>query len=212
MSVLPYILPVLTAVSLFLYIFSAERAWLPKEGTTEWIVRSVASKRISADIKFDIKWKDIVICAGIIIVYCAVQGFYKLPLSYYDLTNIISCALLAGLVYIFAQILFKNRVTAFFASAMTVADILLATTFNYFESSVAIILQVSSLDKISLFSTGVPLIGFNTLIGIDLTLNSLNCNAKSILSSKLSPIPNIPPLQIITFSSLIIAIVSSFSS
>ena len=119
MSILSLILPALTVVSLFLNIFSAERAWLPKEGTTEWITRSVTPKRMTGDIKIDLKWKDLIIILGIIIVYCALQGFYRLPLTYYDLTSIISSAILLGLVYIFAQILFKNRVTAFFASAIT---------------------------------------------------------------------------------------------
>ncbi len=143
MSILPYILPALTVVSLFLYIFSAERSWLPQKGTTEWIVRASTPKTMTADIKFDLKWKDIIIVLAIIVVYGGLLSFYSLPITKYDIIDIVKASVFSGIIYIFAQILFENRITAFFAAAMTAVSLLLLTdTLFFFESSAAIVLFV----------------------------------------------------------------------
>ena len=87
MSYIAYILPALTVVSLFLYIFSAERAYLPKEGTTEWIVRASTPKTMTADIKIDLKWKDIVIALVIVMVYGGLYSLYYNPFRYFEISS-----------------------------------------------------------------------------------------------------------------------------
>ena len=142
MSILPYILPALTVVTLFLYVFSAERAYLPKMGTTEWIVRASTPKRMTADIKLRFSWKDIVVFLSIVVVY----GVLAVLSCFAEITNhifdIVCTALFVGIVYLFAQLIFKNRVTALFAAAMTAADLLLVNTFDFCVASFAVILFV----------------------------------------------------------------------
>ena len=158
MSILPYILPVLTFVSLFLYIFSAERAWLPRKGTTEWITRASTPKTMTADIKFDFKWKDLIICLAIIVVYGAVYSLYTNPFRYFEISSfeafICNCAFI-GFIYIIAKGFFKNRVTALFTSAIA-ASTLLTFFYKYylFEQTVLLALIICIIccsEEIALF-------------------------------------------------------------
>ena len=145
MSILSLILPVITAISLFFYIFSAERAYLPKKGTIEWIERASSKKRMKADIKLDFKWKDLIICMGIIIVYSAVYSFYSNEFLSFELRPLIAfiCqSVFVGVIYIFAKMLFKNRVTAFFASAMAAANLTPLFSTNNIEAPLLLLLTV----------------------------------------------------------------------
>ena len=130
MSILPYILPVLTFVSLFLYIFSAERAWLPKKGTTEWITRASSKKYLSADIKIRFSWKDIIICAAITAVYGGILILTGLTKLTSIIVPIVCTAIFTGAVYLISYLLFDNRITALFASIITAADMFLLMTFT----------------------------------------------------------------------------------
>jgi len=130
LSPISYILPVLTVVSLFLYVFSAERAWLPKAGTTEWITRASTPKRMTADIKFDIKWKDVVIALAIAIVYGGLLVLANITTVYDNIISIICTSLFVGIIYLTAYLLFKNRGSALFAAAITVSDLFLLKTFD----------------------------------------------------------------------------------
>lgn len=143
MSILSLILPALTVVSLFLYILSAERAWLPKEGTTEWITRSVTPKRMTGDIKIDLKWKDIVIALVIVVVYGGLYSLYYNPFRYFEISSfeafLCNCFFI-GFIYIIAKGFFKNRVAALFAAAMTAATLItFATTHTLLEDIAFII-------------------------------------------------------------------------
>ena len=133
MSILSLILPVITVISLFLYIFSAERAYLPRKGTIEWIERASSKKTMIADTKFDFKLKDQIICLGIIIVYGAVYSMYTQDFRYFEISSFeafLCNSAFIGLVYIFANYLFKNRVSAVFSSVMA-ASTLVVFFFRY---------------------------------------------------------------------------------
>ena len=130
MSILPYILPTLTVVSLFLYIFSAEKAWLPKMGTTEWITRASAKKHMTTDIKLKLSWKDIIICIGIAAVYGGLLVLMGLSKLSSIVAPIVCTAVFVSAVYLISYLLFDNRVTALVAAIITASDMFLLLTFT----------------------------------------------------------------------------------
>lgn len=130
MTILPYILPVLTVVSLFFYILSAERAWLPKMGTTEWIKRSVEHKLMTASIQPEFKIRDIFIFLAIAVVYGGILITTNFTAFFEIILPIVYTAVAVGIIYFIAVMLFKNRVTAFLAAALAAADLFLLKTIS----------------------------------------------------------------------------------
>lgn len=130
MWILPYILPFLTVVSLFFYILSAERAWLPKMGTTEWIKRSVEHKLMSASMQPGFKVRDIFIFLGIAVVYGGILVTTNFTAFFEIILPIVYTAVSAGIIYLIGVMLFKNRTAAFIAAAMAAADLFLLKTFS----------------------------------------------------------------------------------
>ena len=80
------------------------------------------------------------------------------------------------------------------------------------KRNIAIVRKISSSVRGVFFSNGVPGIAMRALIGIERIFSSESERAISILSSKLSPMPMIPPEQTQKPSSCAILIVSIFMS
>lgn len=132
MSFYSFIIPAVTFVSFFMYIFMSQRAWLPKSGTTEWIKRSAFPPKMADCPLNHLKPADFafaLIASAIYFGISAVTGSNFLPFSEY-IVYFICSALTVGVVFLIARLLFGSFRTAILSAVFTVADISLLSMFS----------------------------------------------------------------------------------
>ena len=133
MSFYPFIIPAVTFVSFFMYIFMSQRAWLPKAGTTEWIRRSAFPKKMSESVLHSLQPADFalalvtaIICGGI----STVTGSFFFPFTGAGIVYFICSELTVGIVFLTARMLFGTYRSAILAAVFTVSDITLLSLYS----------------------------------------------------------------------------------
>ena len=154
MTTLTSLLPMLTAVSLFLFIFSAERAWLPRSGTTEWIVRTCTPKAMTADTKLDFKIRDIFIFIAVAVVFGGILILTNLTSVSGNIPAFVYTALFMGIIYLVSLLLTSHRVTAVFAAVIAASDLFLLVTFG---TDYVVLVLIAVFVFMTLFAVNKPL-------------------------------------------------------
>ncbi len=173
MSIFLNILPVLTVVSLFFYIFSAERAWLPKAGTTEWITRTITQKQMTLNYKPAFLWRDLPVFLGIVVVYGGFLAVSNLTDVFENIYYISAASIFVGIIYLIANVIFENRATAFFAAVMTAVDI---TLLQPSVSTISVPIFLAVFAYLTLISSNAPitLLPAGIFLGISVCLEPVS--------------------------------------
>lgn len=133
MSFYSLIIPAVTLISFFMYIFMSQRAFLPASGTTEWIRRSAFPYKMADRPLFHLQPVDFVfalltaiVCGGI----STVTGSFFFPFSGDHMIYFICSELTVGIVFLTARLLFGSYRSAVLSAVFTVADISLLSMFS----------------------------------------------------------------------------------
>lgn len=152
MSAYSFIYPALTAVSFLLFIIAAQRAWLPKSGTTEWIRRSAFPPVMSADGLAPLHWFHLLSALGIAVIYGAVVSVCFSGLSGFTPQTFAraGCAgVFIGGVFLTGCTLLSGFGAGVLAAAASAADIWLLNTAVSCDISMCVGLALASLYVLS---------------------------------------------------------------
>lgn len=160
MSAIPYLITILTAVSLFLFIFFSERAWLPKFGTTEWIHRAANPPKLSPRISGTLGGLDVLAAVVAVILYGGIitaLNIFAFP-SYSTIIYCICAALTVGTVLLLTKLLFGKTSIAVFAALIFAADTSFLYSITVFGSETMGVFLISIYTLLMLLSAEKPIV------------------------------------------------------
>lgn len=154
MSALSFIIPFLTAVSFFIYILLSQKAWQPKEGTTEWIRRAVSPRGAISISRASLGWTDILSGLGASIIYGAITvlcQFFSGDLTIRTIFCAACSALTVGTVFIIGKIFFGSLRAGILSAVFTAADVSLLFSALSLNLNICAGLLLSSMYILTVF-------------------------------------------------------------